>query len=94
MDFREDFKSQLNRGPGLSLQSSNLDTVFELGPRHVRAQVLPRPRSPRYYDFHARSATARARGGRRISGDGARRTAGVEEASSVCTRGRRLWRHV
>ena len=71
--------------PSECVEQSNLDTVFELGPRHVRAQVLPRPRPPRYDDFDARSAAARARG--RVSGR-ARRAAGVEESVAVC-----LWKH-
>ena len=65
----------------------NSDTVLELGPRHVGAQVLSRPRPPRYDDFDAGSAAARARG---VSG-GARRAAVVQEAVAVCTRGC-LWR--
>ena len=63
---------------------SNSDTVFELGPRHVGAQVLSRPRPPRYDDLDAGSAAAGARG---VSG-GARRAAAVQEAVAVCTRRR------
>ena len=63
---------------------SNSDTVFELGPRYVGAQVLSRPRPPRYDDLDAGSAAAGARG---VSG-GARRATAVQEAVAVCTRGR------
>ena len=72
------------RKKSVEILPSNSDTVFELGSRHVRAQVLSRTRPPRYYDFDAGSAAARARW---IPG-GARRAAVVEEAVAVCTRRR------